>query len=263
MKQFFSELISYLKDILVGGIKWVFDLFAVLGIVLFFLPELADNPEINELLIRFIGGGIFLLSFLIANFFAYRTLLRQRQKKPAAIKIQKDSIQWGSSTWQQGLPKEFGCTIYLDVRNDGDEQGKLLSISVNRMELGTTLLGDKPRVNWFREGDEPGQGRKPIQFPYLVESHAWNIRLSCRLETGFFETNLEKFASRLNELKGFLIELCYEYETFDGKRNRKSLLIQDTFKDFRKDILKNWLNQKRYDLVCSALNVEALIDDQR
>jgi len=73
----FSDFWAYLKTVFVGGQQLVFSFFDVLGIVLFFFPNLAERLVRDETLTRRIGGGIFFLSFLMANFFLYRRLIQE------------------------------------------------------------------------------------------------------------------------------------------------------------------------------------------
>jgi HEAT repeat protein len=85
MTELISDYYAYLKAVLVESKQWVFTLFEIVGIALFFFPSLARVIASDELLARVLGAGIFLISFMIANFLAYRDLLRQSRKKPTYI----------------------------------------------------------------------------------------------------------------------------------------------------------------------------------
>ena len=65
---------SYLKDIFTEGQRIVFTVFDIVGIVLFFFPSLAQSLINDVALTRIIGGSIFFISFLWANFSLYKKL---------------------------------------------------------------------------------------------------------------------------------------------------------------------------------------------
>jgi len=74
MKDFISDLGSYLYDVLIGGFQLVFTFFTALGVILFFNPSLAERLTADNLLARIVGAVICLISFLLANFLLYRRL---------------------------------------------------------------------------------------------------------------------------------------------------------------------------------------------
>jgi len=264
MKQLFSDMVAYAGATFWGGKKWLLDLFGILGIILYFSPRLAAHLELSELLRQFIGGGVFLLSFVGANFVSYRELRRKVEKKPAHITVRERSAVWQPSAYSQGIPiNAFICDIHLDVNNEGDEPGRLNIISIERMELGeSSFVDDEPsRILWYRESDDPNRGNIAIKFPCHVEAEAWDIRFVCRIETRFLVRTPEEWAKRLNHLRQFSIDLSYEYETMSGKRQKEGLSIQGSFVDFRRRILKGWLREKQYDLFFAAVDVGALLDD--
>jgi hypothetical protein len=74
MKLFLQDLAKYLKEVFGESQRIVFTVFDVIGIVLFFFPHLAQGLVDDEALARSIGGLIFFISFLLANFNLYRKL---------------------------------------------------------------------------------------------------------------------------------------------------------------------------------------------
>lgn len=65
----------YLKELFLESTQKVFLFFEIIGIVIFFQPDYSDVLSENRALIRLIGGLVFLLSFLFANFAIYRILI--------------------------------------------------------------------------------------------------------------------------------------------------------------------------------------------
>lgn len=68
---------NYIKAVFVESGRWVFTIFDILGFILFFQPQLAESLLRDIQLTRTIGGSIFLLSFIFANFALYRRLSPQ------------------------------------------------------------------------------------------------------------------------------------------------------------------------------------------
>ena len=66
------DFVSYLKAVFTEGHLPIFTMFTVLGITLFMFPQLAKWLIQNEQVVRNIGVGIFLLSFICAHFSLYR-----------------------------------------------------------------------------------------------------------------------------------------------------------------------------------------------
>jgi hypothetical protein len=71
-----SDLFGYLKSVFFETWQKVFTLFDILGLLLFFYPKVARCLEDNPSLAKTIGGLMFFISFLIANFSLYRKLIQ-------------------------------------------------------------------------------------------------------------------------------------------------------------------------------------------
>lgn len=74
MRLFLQDLAKYLKEIFGESQRIIFTVFDVIGIILFFFPHLAQGLVGDETLAKSIGGLIFFVSFLLANFNLYRKL---------------------------------------------------------------------------------------------------------------------------------------------------------------------------------------------
>ena len=161
MKELMSAICAYLKAVLVESKQWIFTLFDFLGITLILFPSLAKTIGSDELLARVLGGGILLLSFTIANFLAYRDLLGQSRKKSADIRLKLQSVSLGWGSWRSPMPLgPLRFRIHLDIQNDGNEPGKIRSVSVRQFEMGTSLLGNQStNLSWHRESDDPHRAR--------------------------------------------------------------------------------------------------------
>lgn len=81
MAELISDIVGYLKAVFVESQQLVFTAFDILGIALFFFPNLAGRLIGNESLVRTIGGFIFLGSFILANFLVYRRVAGEMSGK--------------------------------------------------------------------------------------------------------------------------------------------------------------------------------------
>jgi hypothetical protein len=87
-QNFKPAVLAYLKATFLESEKIVFTLFDVLGIALFLAPGLAAKLLDDRSLVQLVGGGIFLLSFIVANYVSYKNLLGQVQRDcPFAIRL--------------------------------------------------------------------------------------------------------------------------------------------------------------------------------
>jgi len=74
MATLISGFLTYLKAVFAEGQRLVFTVFDIIGIVLFFFPDVAGSLASNESTVRVIGGLIFFVSFLLANFMVFRKM---------------------------------------------------------------------------------------------------------------------------------------------------------------------------------------------
>lgn len=68
------NVFDYLRDVFIEGQIAVFTFFDLVGIILFFFPSLAQSLIDDVSVIRLVGGIIFFVSFLWANFNLYKKL---------------------------------------------------------------------------------------------------------------------------------------------------------------------------------------------
>ncbi len=80
--QFIRDLGSYLRAVFFESQRWVFTAFDLIGIVLFFFPNLTEYLGQNVAIARQIGLIIFVLSFIAANFALYRKLISSASTAP-------------------------------------------------------------------------------------------------------------------------------------------------------------------------------------
>ncbi|VAW43147.1 hypothetical protein MNBD_CHLOROFLEXI01-2892 [hydrothermal vent metagenome] len=90
MPKLISDLGSYLQAVFLDGSQKVFTGFDILGIFLFFFPDLI---KLNGSLATTIGGGIILLSFVLANFSLYRKSVKETKFSFKIIKVEHTSLR--------------------------------------------------------------------------------------------------------------------------------------------------------------------------
>jgi len=261
MSEFLKDARIYLYEIFIEGWKWLFSIFDLMGFILFLFPDLATRVGVNKHLVQIIGGTVFCLSFVIANFVSYRELLHKTEKTPFHLTFREDSVQWKNGGSSRGIPTDpFICTICLDIKNEGDEPGRLNDISVERIELSKEFAqNESKKVLWYKLNNDPNQPKTRLEFPHPLEARVWNFRLECRIEMQFLAQG-EEWAKKLNDLHKFEIELSYKYESIDGDKSQETLTIHGTFADYRRKILSDWIRSKQYDLFFAAVDVDDLLN---
>jgi len=68
------NIFDYLKDVFVESQRRILTVFDIVGIILFFFPSVAQSLITDVALTRIIGGLIFFVSFLWANYSLYKRL---------------------------------------------------------------------------------------------------------------------------------------------------------------------------------------------
>ena len=90
------DFTAYLKAVFAESQRLVFTAFDVIGIVLFVFPHLAEGLVKDESLTRAIGGFIFFMSFLAANFMLYRRMARNDSSE---VELQLKEHQASLDKW--------------------------------------------------------------------------------------------------------------------------------------------------------------------
>jgi hypothetical protein len=147
--RFLKDLWAYLSAVFAEGFAKVLTFFDFLSLVLFLWPQLADRIATRQLT-RSIGGTVFVLSFIVANFVVHR---RQRQE----VRRLKTDIQElgtvGAEAWVKPVHSvlEF-CQSY---RVDGPK-GRL---DKHQLDVDTGVPGYaclRVSLKYGNIGEKPG-----------------------------------------------------------------------------------------------------------
>lgn len=68
------NIFDYIKDVFIESRQRIYTLFDIVGIVLFFIPSTAEILIANAVYTRLVGGIIFFISFVGANYNLYKKL---------------------------------------------------------------------------------------------------------------------------------------------------------------------------------------------
>lgn len=256
------EISSYLKTVFGESTRLVLTVFDIVGIIFFLYPSLGQSIGLDESVVRFIGGFIFIGSFVVANFLVYRSLLLKIEKKPGNLGVRWKSSSWNISGSREGIPiNPFVCRVYFKLDNAGDEPVVLRDFVVASITTNTDYFDKIPSTaGWYIQSDSPQQNNVKINFPYRFDAHTWNTTIFCALEVNFRIGDRQSFVAQLTELKDYQIRFKYIVETMEDETREQHIDVVDNFDNFRKRTLQTWADEKRYDLLCAALNVDDLIE---
>jgi hypothetical protein len=246
MSKLIIDFLSYLKAVFVETWQKVFTLFDILGIALFVYPKLAGSIANDESLIRTIGGLIFLISFLLANFALYRQLAEATSYQ-ANIRLEVLEKGFGSSYGngrspfremqknrygfnKQGLPDWCSLWANIKVANIGYERGQLdWELDEGHTKLPPLFVHDKINVEFCPSGNLEGRSSFKAHFFFDVllaerEPHAFAQSLKALIKSN----------------KEYQIVLRYKTRRVDGESKAQQLSIKGDFQSLYQEMLNYW-----------------------
>jgi len=255
MTKLITDFLAYLKAVFGETWKKVLTLFDILGIALFFYPTLAESLISNESLVRTIGGLIFFISFLLANFSLYSELAESTSYQ-ADIRLEvvekgfTPSYGSGRSPFRevpkspygfdkQGLPDWCYLWANISVVNIGYEKGQLAwELDRAKTRLPSLFAPDKIRVEFYLPASLEGRNSSRADF---------------FLDVLLTEREPHAFAQSLKALvkskQGYQIMLRHKTKRVGGESETRPLFIKGDFQDFYQKILTYWDNNGFKDLV--------------
>jgi hypothetical protein len=270
---FLSDLVAYLRAVFAEGWAWVSLLFDVLGIVAWFRPGLGGLVEARRV-VKAIGGGIFLLSFVLANFFAYRKQRHQIRElegdidelgiEEADIYLKDEyhaEVCWPSLTpisghgrpfplvkvirggyREDGVPGWASICARLDAENRGPEDGCLVcefDTDASRFprvfDRDFHVVSDSDPV--FRDSEHKDKIPK--------RDHR---RRYFHLAVLVSEQDPKAFAHALASLGDYCIRLRYysHPKVGDSVRGPRYLDVEGDFDEFRQETLSRWRRHGKF-----------------
>lgn len=250
MRQLGLEFISYLRGVLIEAWRVVFTAADILGLVLFFYPNIFQSLGWDPEKVRVAGGILFGLSFLLANFIVYRGLIQQLSVR-ADIRITlRDSNHYfyphfdgaGRSPFssgreqiarlrRKGLPGWATLRIPMRIANHGwGEAGQCrLELVEAKTKLPSLFNIAKTERQFFVSRIEPRE-----------EKHT-----DCLFFFPFTEEDPEAFVRALKALtqdgQKYKVILGYWTERLGGEVSATHTLpVVGDFRLFYEEILKHW-----------------------
>lgn len=176
MIQLIHDFLRYLKAVYVESGRWVFAIFDIIGIVLFFQPRFAEGLTKDVQLIRMIGGSIFLLSFMIANFKLYRKL-SPKSLDEAAIRLYPHRTKTSSAILMKYVGNESAVDLVVTLSYK-DKNGETKKIPVTQFftandpamkyNPGPVIAMEPGQENYFfiLGGEENSEGKVKVQISF-------------------------------------------------------------------------------------------------
>jgi hypothetical protein len=258
MARLMDDLGAYLKEVIGEGKERVLLLFDLLGIILFFFPQLAEYVFRNEWLARRIGAVIFVLSFSWANFILYRKLkgrIDEYEDTRANIRFTKEkdfccrashhsryfshegkSIHQSEILYRNGLPIGVITGAELKGWNWSEECGHLVW---KITEVDLPPLFNLPKSG---EGSFQWELRGDVSFDRIKGFHyAFEARYKLPIEIA--EQDPRSFAQGLSSVSSYRIVIQYHTKRVDNTESKPHYLtLKGDFQEFRDEICKQWKN---------------------
>lgn len=222
-------------------------LFSSLGVVLFFYPGLAINIAKDESLIKTIGGGIFFISFVLANYSLYKKLAQEIPNR-ADVRLDILSVHFGPSSASRKPFREISVNPY-GYTEQGLPGWGTLQVDLRGRNVGCI---DADRLIWEFE---KAKAKWPPLFDFekgIVDPGALINKVAALdssrgfffLDVPFAEQNPDAFAQSLRELvksrKQYQVEIPYRVGSIHGESNTQKLRIKGDFQNFYQEILEYW-----------------------
>lgn len=246
MLRLVTDFLAYLKAVFVETWQKVFTLFDILGIALFIYPKLAGGLANDESLVRTIGGLIFLVSFLLANFSLYRQLTEATSyQADIRLKILEQDFghSYGGSRSpfrevpkssygfnKQGIPDWCSLWAKINIANIGYERGQLVwEFDKAKTKLPPLFIHDKAEVEFY--------------VPPSLEGRR-SCKMDFHLDVLLAEREPHAFAQSLKALvkskARYQVVLSYKTRRVDGESEARQLFIKGDFKGLYEKVLKYW-----------------------
>lgn len=176
-------------------------------------------------------------------------------RKPAEIIIEQESdYRFGVNTGTvvMGIPRGTNFIEFdIRIKNLGDEEAELQKVTLSTISVGTSLFTDqRQKVSLLQKQVY----HSPIQFPLLLPSNTWNMRVKCRIALGYIlhpknDLELSHFAQQVGQMSNWAFALSYHYEAATGNMGQNELQVAGNYEKFKDGIYQHWRNSKRDDLI--------------
>ena len=143
---------------------------------------------------------------------------------------------------------------WIELKNRGQEQASLKRLIVKTFNLGTGLFGDKP-IGIRVLDTRLNTASREIQLPFVIPGDYWNPNLQCDIQVDLRETDPLQFSSRLEELRGFRVELEYEYEGLSSPPRSGLVVLTGSFEEFCNSVIEHWKQTNDHELVYRAKRI--------
>lgn len=254
-------LIKYIKAIFAETRNLIFNFFDILGIALFFCPTLAASLVDDESLVRVIGGIIFFVSFLLANFLLYKKLAEQLSYgADLHLKVLERGFRHSFGTTNspfpqvrksangfnnQGIPDWGSLWARIKVANTGYEDGQLeCELDRAKTKLPVLFDRDSARIEFYT--------------PLRVAARSSPI-VDLYFNILFTEQDPQAFARSLGTLvktkQQYRVVLSYRTVSVDEESKTRKLHVKGDFQDFYRSVIEHWENYRFRDLAKIARDV--------
>lgn len=242
---FFRDFWNYLGELFTGFWQKVFMILDILGILLFFSPEFSNALTTNESLIRIIGGAIFIIPFILANFSLYRRYLEHNS---IIANIRLDVIQ-----------QEFGHPY--GTRNPfRDIPPSSQGFKANGMPDWVVLWAKIRIINIGREGGQLIMNFDNVKYklPHIFNlsdvkfTFLQPLRINGQTDTWqelyidilFNDIEPQMFAEELrvlvNSNKRYRVEIPYKTGLIGFESKPRKLVLEGDFSYLHEKVLERW-----------------------
>lgn len=250
-----NAFLNYLRAVF--GETWlkVLTIFDILGLILFFRPELAAFLAIDVMLLRIVGGSVVLVSFVLANFSVYMKL-SEKFSDQAYINLRIESNEFSPSHGSGASFANIKVNDYGFNATGMPDWGslwcriKIINIGYERGVLGWEIDEIKTK---FPKLFDFHTARVSLTSPNLPVPGRTSRETDLYIDIPFTQRDPILFAKALKDLvkrkQSYQVVLRYWTVRLDDSKKYHELVIKGDFKNFYLKITKHWQNRHLQELI--------------
>jgi len=253
MAELVRDIGRYFRAVFIESWRWIAIGFDIVGIVMFCSPSSLERLTQDEPLTRAVGGSIFFVSFLAANFSLYREIYHEG----ADIRLKVVQQHFGPSTGSrqpsafrhirrghlgfnhQGLPDWASLYARIELANFGFEEGTLLwDVDKSKTRLPELFDLDQSEVWFYPHASVPPRDSRHEDLFFDV---LWTVE-----DPRSFALALKELVERKRRYK---LVVRYRTKRVDSETRPRDLLIEGDFRVLYARVLEHWAGYGPKDLV--------------
>lgn len=197
-----------------------------------------------------------LIAFTTLFYGTYSAWKNLAEKLPKKLSIRSKGVSFlpGASMGTGEIEGSLRLSLIIEVTNPGEEPVRLTQVRLLQLETDTDLLSNVPTGETLKEILSTGSHSNVLHFgrASLLLSARDTKTLNYEARFELREKDIEKIASRLHQLKEYLVKIEFEYLDLFNETHCEQIDIKRSFEQFVEYLKAHWKDTGRNDLLVRA-----------